>query len=583
VTTATPARDGLRETISRTAAGRPVPSAWRRASRRASDEDPVISWVVSIGITVFSFLLRLWHLGTPKVFEFDETYYAKDAWSLLHYGFAKNPVADADKLILAGTTDPSKVFGTGPEMVVHPDVGKWLIAAGEKVFGMDTFGWRISAAVVGSLMILVLIRLVRRMTGSTLLGAVAGLLLSFDGLEFVLSRLGLLDIFGAFFILLAVTLMVVDRDWYRDRMARLVPDQVTGPRAFGPVRRLLLRPWLLAAGIAWGLALGTKWDAVYPLAAFSILYVAWCAGARRMFGVSWARSKALLADGVPAFVHLVVVAGIVYTATWTGWLVNHHQYETSLSSTQYTQYTGHGHCGGDGNHTFIADNPNPNAKWPTAKEPEQHGLAGLEQALQSLWYYHRDVYTFHTHFLNCATHTYASKPSGWPLLNRPVGVAADTGIQPGAVDGGQRCTAPAGSDCLRQVLLLGTPVLWWGGALALIAAGILWIGARDWRYGLAVVGALSTWLPWLQYAARPIFSYYAISMLPFTVIAITLIMGRLIGTARVSTPQRTVGVVISGAFFMLVLVNFAWFWPIYTNALLTHSQWLDRIWFSRWI
>ncbi len=64
-------------------------------------------------------------------------------------------------------------------------------------------------------MILVLIRLTRRLTGSTMLGAVAGLLLAFDGLEFVLSRLALLDIFGAFFILLAVHFMVMDRDWYR--------------------------------------------------------------------------------------------------------------------------------------------------------------------------------------------------------------------------------------------------------------------------------------------------------------------------------------------------------------------------------
>jgi dolichyl-phosphate-mannose--protein O-mannosyl transferase len=32
-----------------------------------------------------------------------------------------------------------------------------------------------------------------------------------------------------------------------------------------------------------------------------------------------------------------------------------------------------------------------------------------------------------------------------------------------------------------------------------------------------------------------------------------------------------------------VIVNFAWFWPIYTDVLLTHSEWLQRIWFSRWI
>ena len=576
-------------TLSRTALGRPVPSAWRRATARATDEDPVISWVISIAITVMAFLMRIWHLGIPHVFAFDETYYAKDAWSLLHYGYARNAATDADKLILAGTTDPSKVFNhDGAEMIVHPEVGKWLIALGEKAFGMDPFGWRIAAAVVGSLMILVLIRLARRMTGSTMLGAVAGLLLAFDGLEFVLSRLALLDIFGAFFILLAVHFMVMDRDWLRAKMARLTPTQVpyVGAGAWGPVRRLLFRPWLLAAGITWGLALGTKWDAAYPLAAFGLLYVAWCAGARRMFGVLWSLPKALLADGITAFVHLVVVAALVYAASWTGWLMNHRVYEESLSSTQYTQFTGTGHCDPKNKTTFVADHPDPNAKWPTARtkaDPQVHGKAAVTDALRSLWYYHRDVFTFHTHFLNCATHTYASNPAAWPLLNRPVGVAADTGIKPGAVSDGETCHVATGDTCLRQVLLLGTPVLWWGGALALVAALILWIGARDWRYGVAVVGALSTWLPWLQYADRPIFSYYAISMIPFTVLAIVLCMGRLMGTAKVSSPQRTVGVVVSGAFFLLVLANFAWFWPIYTNELLTHGQWLSRIWFTRWI
>ena len=72
--------------------------------------------------------------------------------------------------------------------------------------GSTPFGWRIASAVVGTLMVLVMVRLARRVTGSTLLGGVAGLLLCFDGLQLVLSRLALLDIFLAFFLLCAVVL-----------------------------------------------------------------------------------------------------------------------------------------------------------------------------------------------------------------------------------------------------------------------------------------------------------------------------------------------------------------------------------------
>ncbi len=540
----------------------------RARTPRWGEEDPALSWGASIAVAVLALLLRLYHLGTPREFQFDETYYAKDAWSLLNHGYVRSSVEDANDQILGGQA--TGIWEDGPSMIVHPEVGKWLIALGEKAFGMDPFGWRISAAVVGALMVLVMCRLARRVTGSTVLGCVAGLLLTFDGLHFVLSRLALLDIFLAFFTLSAVTCLVCDRDWYRARLARLQPTDVR--RGWGPVRGVLFRPWLLLAGVCFGLAIGTKWTAVYPLAAFGVLVWLWSAAARRAVGVDRSVLRSAVVDGVPAFVHLVLVALVVYVGTWTGWLVHAEEYEESLSSTQYTRFVEEG--------ATCDDEPVLGAqRWATAGEPDASGIGEVGQSLRSLWSYHRDVYTFHTHFLNCSEHTYASQPEGWLVLNRPVGVAADTDIAPGT----RGCDAPEGSDCLRQVILLGTPVLWWVGVVALVHALAMWVGGRDWRFGVAVVGVASTWLPWLLYDDRPIFSFYAIITLPFIVLALTLAMGKLIGRSRQPSVRRTTGVVVAGAFFVLVLINFAWFWPIYTNELLTKSQWLDRIWFADWI
>lgn len=572
MTTTQAPRPGAARGLSGTAAGETLPTAWQRARGRLGVEDPFIGWSAALGLALLALVLRLWRLGEPKVFEFDETYYAKDAWSLVNHGYVREYVDGADEKILAGTT--TGVWKGDPSMIVHPEVGKWLIGLGEKVFGMEPFGWRVASAVVGALMVLVMCRLARRVTGSTVLGLVAGLLLMLDGLQFVLSRLALLDIFLAFFTLCAVACLVNDRDWHRARMARLQPVPLTG--GWGPVRGLLLRPWLLLGGVCFGLAIGTKWTALYPLAALGVLVWLWSSGARRSFGVRAAVLRSAVVDGLPAFVQLVGVAAVVYVGTWGGWLVHAGQYEEALSSTQYTQFTGQGHCEGD---SFVSDDPDPDARWPSATEPDASGPAEVVQSLRSLWYYHQDVYTFHTNFLDCSTHSYASKPAGWLLLNRSVGVAADTGIQPGT----RGCTAPEGSDCLRQVLLLGTPTIWWAGILALVFSAAMWLGARDWRHGLAVVGVASTWLPWLAYDDRPIFSFYAIVTLPFIVLSLTLAIGALVGRRRGPSTRRTAGVVVAGAFLVLTLVNFAWFWPIWTNGLLTNGEWLDRMWFARWI
>lgn len=580
--------DDRRASLSSTTDGRRVPSAWRRARGRLAAldqrlESRAAAWGAAGAVALLAFVMRVWRLGSPHRFAFDETYYAKDAWGLLNQGYVRNyqdpiggkPINDA---ILDGRVQG--IWGDGPSMEVHPEVGKWMIALGEKAFGMDPFGWRISAAVVGALMVLVLCRLARRMTGSTVLGCFAGLLMTFDGLHFVLSRLALLDIFLAFWLLCGVACVVNDRDWFRARLARRVEADPDSVREFGPVQGLLFRPWLLAGGVCFGLAIGTKWTALYPLAAFGVLVWLWSGGARRTFGVRWATVRSALVDGVPAFVQLVVVAGFVYVVSWTGWLVHASEYEDYLSSTQYTGFYQENPCIVNDDGTKSVDNlSRDDARWPTAGEPDASGPAEIVQSLRSLWYYHQDVFTFHTHYLNCSSHTYQSQPSGWPLVNRPVGAATQLDIQPGD----QGCEAAAGSECYRQVLLIGTPLLWWGGAIALVAAGLLWIGARDWRFGVAVVGALSTWLPWLMYDDRPIFFFYAIAYLPFMILAITLVLGRLIGRSRLPSARRTAGVVVAGAFLVLVMLNFTYFYPILSYEVIPRSSWLHRIWFQRWI
>src|SRR5688500_3460973 len=57
---------------------------------RPMPSDILWGWVGPILIALFAGGLRFWRLGTPKSFVFAETYYAKDAFSLLKYGGEQN-------------------------------------------------------------------------------------------------------------------------------------------------------------------------------------------------------------------------------------------------------------------------------------------------------------------------------------------------------------------------------------------------------------------------------------------------------------------------------------------------------------
>ena len=535
-----------REPLGRDALGRRLPPLKERLYP-PMPRDFDSGWIATLAITAMAAILRFWNLGNPVKFIFDETYYAKDAFSLLNYGYARQfidkPEGIADKQILAGNLD---VFKDTPSLTVHPEVGKWMIAAGEQLFGMNTFGWRFMPALFGTLTVLVLIRTVRRMTRSTLIGSIAGVLLAVDGLHFVMSRVALLDIFLAFWLVCAVSCLVADRDWTRRRHAESLDKETRWTIG----RLLLFRPWRIAAGVCFGLALGTKWSAIWVLAGFGLLVFAWDLGARRALGVRHFYWKSVLVDAIPAFFSIVLVAGITYTATWTGWLLHDNAYD----------------------HDYASKNP-------------AHGVMKVvPDDFRSLIHYHQEVLAFHTgDYIKNSTHPYSAHPAGWPIIARPIGFDAVNDIKPGTAG----CTAPTGTNCLSVISALGTPLLWWGGVLALIAALILWIGQRDWRFGVPVVGFLTCWLPWFLYTDRPIFFFYAVTMIPFTVMAVSLVLGRILGPARValqaSTPRRLIGSAVVGAFVVLVVLNFAYIWPILTDKVLPHPDWLNRMWFKSWI
>jgi dolichyl-phosphate-mannose--protein O-mannosyl transferase len=189
------------------------------------------------------------------------------------------------------------------------------------------------------------------------------------------------------------------------------------------------------------------------------------------------------------------------------------------------------------------------------------------------------MYGFHTgDQMANATHTYSSSPWGWLVLARPIGFDAVNGIQPGT-DG---CPEGDGT-CLRIISGTGTPLLWWAAAITFILGLIWWLAGADWRFGVVSLATLATWVPWVgDTVGRPLFFFYAITLIPFLCIGLAMALGVLMGPANAGR-RRFRGTILAGTVVGLIILDFAFIYPILTDGLLLRSHWDWRMWFGSWI
>jgi dolichyl-phosphate-mannose--protein O-mannosyl transferase len=508
-------------------------------------DDGIWGWVWPLLVTLFAGVVRFTRLSSPDKVLFDETYYAKDAWSILKHGvewnWLANPKSNPDNVnnqILAGHFSEhlfQACSGAGcGEYVVQPEAGKLLIAVGEWMYGLTTMGWRFAAAVFGTLAILVMCRVARRLTRSTLLGCTAGLLLSLDGLEFVLSRTGILDIFLMFFLLASFGALIVDRDVSRARLAEAVvlrPGGESGPD-------LGIRKWRVMAGIMLGLACASKQYAFWYVIAFAALCVAWDIGARRTVGLRSSWRGALVRDGRWLPLTLGVIPLVTYVLTWMNWFI-----------------TGTGY-----NRDYA----------------QQHGVNfPVISQLYSLYAYHRQMLQFGVGL--SSPHPYQSQPWDWLVISRPVNFFWTSYTDPAGLHAETRANHVG--PYVRQVLALGNPAIWWLSIPAIAACLIWWATRRDWRAGTAVLCILAGWATWLPFVSRTKFDYYSLEFEPFIIICIVLCLGLVLGPAGASRRRRLTGAVLAGGYVFAVLVLFWYFYPILTGQVITYPDWLSHMWY----
>ncbi|WP_245631487.1 dolichyl-phosphate-mannose--protein mannosyltransferase [Curtobacterium ammoniigenes] len=504
-------------------------------------------WTGPLAVTLLAAFLRLWDLGRPHALVFDETYYVKDAWSLIHLGYEGTWPASTQ---LTNTTDAKfaagavNIYSHAPEFIAHPPLGKYIIGLGELAFGGATnaVGWRISVALIGIATVFLVAVIARSLLRSTLLGTVAGFLMAIDGQAIVMSRVSLLDGIVGFFALLAFGALLLDRRWMERRLDRWIEQRASSGRdtLWGPW--MWNRPWLFAMGAACGLAMSTKWTGLYFVAFFAVYSVLTDMMAQRRAGIEFWLSSAILRQGPISFVLTVPITLVLYLVSWSGWF---------LTSGGYDR-------------TWIQSGGG--TRW--------HGvLAWVPTSFQNWWHYQVQIYDFNIGLHT--PHSYAANPLTWMLMVRPTSM-----YYVGTSLGQSGCTS---ERCGAAITDIANPFIWYAAVLACVVLLVLFVTRRRWEYGFILLGVAAGYLPWLLYIGRTVFQFYTIAFEPYMVMALAAVIGLVIGHRDAIRRRRTAGLVGAGAYLLVATAASAYWYPMWTGMQESWAFISSHYWFRSWL
>lgn len=494
-------------------------------------------WISTGIIAVLALITRFVGLtapvsqGTPV---FDEKHYVPQAWDM---------VKSWDSLFIGGIeTNPG--FG----LVVHPPLGKQIIALSEWVFGYTPLGWRLMTALFGVATVLMTMALARRLSFSWQVATFAGILAVCDGVLLVSAKFGMLDIFQVFFIVAAAWALARDHQQMRERLHDALLSGGMGTSPFGP--RFGFRWWRFTAGVFLGLSLAVKWSGLYYIMFFGLLCVFSDLALRRKYGIRRYIVGTLIRDTPAALASLVAVPIMIYVWSWRAWFAS----ETAV----YRHAKVDGTIGED---SWLMHLPEPVAGW---------------------FYYHLSVLDFHASLTSSGGHHHPwdSKPWAWLAGARPILYYSSTDLE---------CSG--GGECRKMLYLFGTPAIWW-----LVVPAVLWglwslIIRRNRAFLIPLVGFAAGFLPWLAAFDRQMYFFYATAFIPFVIVLLALILGQMVGRGkpirwrwitRIAGGTMRRGTFAAACYLALVVAMFFYFAPILYSFIIPESWYQSMMWLPSW-
>jgi dolichyl-phosphate-mannose-protein mannosyltransferase len=227
---------------------------------------------------------RLYRLGEPNKYYFDEVYHAVTAKA-----YARNDPAGYEWWHSAPEPDTAYEW-------LHPPLGKVFMAIGWALAGQNAFAWRLPGAFFGVGVIALTYFLSLSLFKSQTTALLAAFVATCDGLLLAQSRIGMNDIYVTVFILLSL--------WCYWQFVLYSQKALT----------LRSRWWLLLAALATGLSVATKWSGVFLLGIFGLFELI------RAFSDFWAFLRRL---PFLFLAFLVIPAGVYVLSYGQFWLQGH--------------------------------------------------------------------------------------------------------------------------------------------------------------------------------------------------------------------------------------------------------------------
>ena len=250
-------------------------------------------------ILLFNVFLRVWNLWHPAAYIFDEVY----------HGFTAQEMAKGNVMAWEWWNTPPKGFAYE---WTHPPLAKLLMTSGIFLFGkndqVSQYAFRFPAVIFGVGVVYLTYLLALEIFKKEKIALFSAILISFDGLLFVMSRIGMADVYFLFFLLLTIYLALKQK-----------------------------YAW---SGVCLGLSIATKWTGIYLYPVIGAILIS------KLFKNQVCLSSRLNQDCrppknrvfTPYFLHLggvvilsfVLIPMVVYLLVYTPFFTSGHSWEKFL-------------------------------------------------------------------------------------------------------------------------------------------------------------------------------------------------------------------------------------------------------------